>query len=74
MMSSAPARSAGGARNVSQKNLVPRASLGPGNEVEDPFVHCPIESRLQALLGVRSFYVERKDRIGGASDYVKDAN
>ena len=46
MMSSAPAKSAGDARYMSQ----------------DPFIHgnkcCPIKSRLQSVLGVRSIYVE----------------
>ena len=46
MMSSAPAKSAGGARYAYQ----------------DPFIRwsiaCPIQSRLQSVLGVRSFYVK----------------
>ena len=42
MMPSAPAKSAGDARYVSQ----------------DPFIRCPIQSRLQSVLGVRSFYDE----------------
>ena len=49
MMSSAPAKSAGDARNAYQ----------------DPFIHgnqcCAIQSRLQSVLGVRSFYVERNN-------------
>ena len=57
MMSSAPAKkSAGDARYASQ----------------DPFIHslidCPIQSRLQSVLGVRSSYVERNkhdNREGG---------
>ena len=43
MMSSALAKSAGDARYASQ----------------DPFIHCPIQSRLQSVLEVRSLYVER---------------
>ena len=46
MMSSAPAKSAGGSRYATQ----------------DPFIHsnqhCPIQSRLQSVLGACSFYIE----------------
>ena len=42
MMSSAPAKSAGDARYTSQ----------------DPFIHYPIQSRSQSVLGVGSFYVK----------------
>ena len=38
-----------------------------GDATTDPKIHSSIRP-------VRSFYVERKDRIGGASGYVKDAN
>ena len=47
MMSHAPAKSAGDARYASQ----------------DPFIRCIIQSRLQSVLGVRSFYVERNDEM-----------
>ena len=43
MMSAAPAKSAGDARYASQ----------------DPLIDCPIQSRLQTQVGVRSFYAER---------------
>ena len=42
-MSSVPAKSVGHARFASQ----------------DPFIHCPIQSLLQSVLEVRSFYIER---------------
>ena len=62
MMSSDPAKSAGDARYASQ----------------DPFIHFPIQSRLQSVLRVRPFYVERnlcnplvRKRVrGGASQHV----
>ena len=44
MMSSAPEKSAGDARYATQ----------------DPFIHRLIQSRIQFVLGVRSFYVERR--------------
>ena len=44
MMSSAPAKSAKDARYPYQDPFIPR---------------CPIQSRLQSVLGVRSFHVER---------------
>ena len=49
MMSSAPAKSAGDARYASQVPLI------HGN------LRCPIQSQLQSILGVRSFYVERNE-------------
>ena len=53
MMSSAPVKSAGDARYASQ----------------DPFIlgnqRCPIQSRLQSVLGVRSYYIERKNGLSG---------
>ena len=54
MMSFAPTKSAGDAR------------YGP----QDPFIHscnqhCPIQSRLQSILGVRSFFVELNYSKGG---------
>ena len=45
IMSSAPAKSVGDARYTSQ----------------DPFIHYPIQSRLQSVLGVRSFYIKCND-------------
>ena len=61
MMSSTPAKSAGDARHASQ----------------DPFIHgnqrCPIQSRLQSVLGVRSFYVESNDTSGGKENINKSA-
>ena len=48
MMSSTPAKSAEYARYASQ----------------DPFIDCPIQSRLQTQLGVCSFYVKRLAMIG----------
>ena len=49
MMSSAPAKSAEDARYASQ----------------DPFIRCPIKSRLQTQLRVHSFWVERNNPLGG---------
>ena len=51
MMSSAPAKSARDARYVSQDPFI------LGNQC------CPIQSRLQSLLRVRLFYVERYTKI-----------
>ena len=44
MMSSAPAKPVGDARYASQEPIIQR---------------CPIQSRLQSVLRVRSYYVER---------------
>ena len=52
-MSSAHAKSSGDAWYASQ----------------DPFIHCPIQSRLQSVLGVRSFYVERNYVQAATEEY-----
>ena len=47
MMSFTPAKSAGDARYTSQELFI------------HSLIDCPIQSRLQSVLGVRSLYVER---------------
>ena len=71
MMSSAPAKSAGDARYMSQDpfihrsqhTLVPEVFLNFSPRERAVNIDCPIQSQLQSILGMRSFYVERNDII-----------
>ena len=59
MMSSVPAKSAGDARYAFQDSFI------------HSLIDCPIQSRFQTQLGVRSFYVERNNRITYFSELTK---